>query len=268
MADSSVANSDTLLSGVKKIGTVELLFEAAVSMKLQPNWIIPNGLFAVNVNGTEKYVNFARSSLNSDISVSLIRNKYLTRCILERHGMNNIPFTKATTLDEAISFLHTHKKIIAKPIHGSGSRDIHIITASYELETLDIRSYILEKYIAGTEIRYLVLNDGVIAVHESDYGDSVKEDRALKRISYPKENWDPALISASLRIMGIFNLGFAAVDYMIDASGHAYILEVNSVPGLKWFHAPSEGPAVDVAGHFMNAILPEHYLTPIEREVL
>jgi D-alanine-D-alanine ligase-like ATP-grasp enzyme len=42
---------------------------------------------------------------------------------------------------------------------------------------------------------------------------------------------------------------------MIDESGFAYVLEVNTMPGLKWFHSPTSGPVVDVAGKFLESIL-------------
>ena len=104
-------------------------------------------------------------------------------------------------------------------------------------------------------MRYLVLNDSVIAVHQSEYGTSVAEDRALKRISFAEEEWDETLTELSLKISNIFQLKFIAVDFLIDHEGTAHILEINTVPGLKWFHAPTSGPPVDVATLFIEAML-------------
>jgi len=238
----------------QKVGTAELLFRSAQEMGLSPSWITPDGLFAVLVDGREQYVNFARSPLNSHTAASLAKNKYLTRCILERHEMHNIPFMHPRTLSEAELFLECHGKIIAKPITGSGARDIHIITMPLQLHNVSITNYILEKYIAGKELRYLVLNGSVIGVHRSEYGISIAEDRQLQRISYPASEWSPALISSSLQVARILDLKFAAVDYLVDSSGQAYILEVNTTPGLKWFHAPTSGPIVDVAQQFLAAV--------------
>lgn len=236
-----------------KLGTTELLFRAAKQLGIQPSWVTPGGMFAVSVNGTEKYISCARSSLNPHVAISLAKDKYLTRLILERHGMLNIPFARAQTLAEAELFLSIHGKIIAKPRRGYGSQDIHIITDTSEFEGLAIKTYILEKYIAGTEMRYLILKGSVIAVHQSEYGVSVAEDRALQRISFSPADWNQDLINTSLAIAGILGLKFAAIDFMIDADGTAYILEANSTPGLKWFHAPSSGPVVDVARLFLEA---------------
>lgn len=235
------------------LGSAELLFQCAERMGLHPVWVTPNGLFAVIIDGRERYINTSVSVLNTHLGANLARDKYRTRLILERHGMQNIPFAVAHTPDAAAAFLENHQSIIVKPIRGAGARDIHIIHKQNQLEQIQLDRYILEKYIPGHEVRYLLLNDEVIAVHRSDYGTSVAEDRALRRISYPRVEWDPLLINSSLRIATILGLRFAAVDFMIDTAGKAYILEVNTMPGLKWFHAPTSGPVVDVAGMLLQS---------------
>lgn len=239
---------------VQRIGTAELLFNTAERMGLSPSWVLPEKLFAVSINGEEEYINFACSMLNTEVAASLARNKHSTRMILARHNVLNIPFLQAETVQDAHSFLTKYKKVIAKPLGGSGSRDIHVITDPDQLASLAIDNYILEEYVAGRELRYLVLNDSIIAVHESQYGTSVAADRALKRVSYSKETWDSQLCKESLRIARILKLRFAAIDYIIDAEGRSHLLEVNTAPGLKWFHAPSSGPAVDVARHLLEAM--------------
>lgn len=238
----------------QKLGGAELLYKRAQQMGLQPAWVTPNGTFAVSVNGQEKYISYTLSPLNSHTSASLAKNKYLTRLILERHNMQNIPFARPRSLEDAQKFFQKHRKIIAKPLRGAGAHDIHVIMHAAQLIDLNISDYIFEKYIAGKELRYLILNGKVIGVHLSDYGTSVKEDRPLRRISYPKTTWDPALTSSSIKIAHILDLKFAAIDYLIDASGHAFILEVNTVPGIKWFHAPTSGPVVDVARKFLESV--------------
>lgn len=223
-------------------------------MGLQPDWVTSGGMFAVTIDGNEHYINFARSPLNSHTSASLAKNKYLTRRILERHNIDNIPFARPQKHADAESFLLLHQKIVAKPVAGSGARNIHIITTTDQLRDLELKKYIFEKYITGWEVRYLILDGVVIGVHRSEYGASVAASRPLQRISYPPTAWNQELVSSSLRIASILDLNFAAVDYLVETSGHAYVLEVNSAPGLKWFHAPTQGPAVDVAGQFLETI--------------
>jgi len=246
----------------QRLSTAALLFRCAKKMGLKPNWITPNGLFAVSADGQEKYVNFARSPLNSHTSVSLARNKYLTRLILGRHDMPNIPFVRPHTQTDAELFLRRHRKIVAKPTRGSGSRDIHIVTSAAQLKTLNITKYILEKYIAGSELRYLVLNDTVIGVDHSEYGTSVEVTRPSKHTSHPSTAWSPTLTPLSIQTARILGLKFAAIDYLVDPAGRAYILEVNTTPDLKWFHAPTSGPVVDVARHFLEAIFEDQRTKP------
>ncbi len=250
----AVASSAVNPTAAQKLGTAELLFKSAQHKGLMPTWITP-AVFAITVGKDEHYINFARSPLNSDLSAALAKNKYVTRRILDRHNMPNIPYTLPATHAQAKIFLSVHKKIIAKPIAGAGARDIHIVTQPSQLEALEIDRYILEKYIAGKELRFLLLGGKVVGVHRSEYGTSVAEDRPLQRISYPECEWDPALIQSSLKVVGILNLTFAAIDYLVDASGRAYILEVNTMPGLKWFHAPSSGPVIDIASLFLESVL-------------
>jgi glutathione synthase/RimK-type ligase-like ATP-grasp enzyme len=239
----------------KKLGTSELLFRQADRMGLKPVWVTPNGLFAISTPQGERYVNFATSSLNSHISASLAKNKYLTRVVLGRSGVPNIPFCRPKTMQEALLFLLQHKKIVVKPYDGWGAHDIRIVTTAGELAGIVLRDYIFEKYIAGREMRILVLNDNVVGVHESRYGVSVEATRDLERISYHASEWDAELVASSLQVTRTLGLRFAAVDYLVDDKGTFYLLEVNSSPGLKWFHAPTAGPPVDVAALFLEATL-------------
>jgi glutathione synthase/RimK-type ligase-like ATP-grasp enzyme len=240
----------------ERTSTSELLFTCAQRIGMQPKWLTDH-LFSVVTGNGQRYVLYSRSSLNSHVGIGLSNNKYITRVILEAHDLPNIPFARFSRRTGAEAFLKTHKTIVAKPIKGGGSKNIHIVTALHQLKKLILKNYIFEKYIPGIEIRYLVLKGKVIAVHRSDYGTSVDEHRKLERISYHPIKWQSKLSAMSLKIAKLLELRFAAVDYLIDGSGQVYILEVNSAPGLKWFHSPTTGPMVDVAQLFLQAILDE-----------
>ena len=238
-----------------KLGTTDLLFLQAKQMNLQPEWITNKYLFSIMTKGGARYINGSTSTLNSQVDSALVRNKYHTRLILERSNLPNIPYMRPKNLQEAARFIDEHTTIIVKPVSGQGAQDINIVHSVKQIEHLNIKHYIFEKYVAGTEMRYLILNDDVIAVHQSDYGTSVAEDRYLERLSFAKEDWDATLTKIALTVVKVFRLKFAAVDFLIDESGKDYVLEVNTSPGLKWFHAPTSGPAVDVAALFFDALL-------------
>lgn len=252
-AASSVPGQD-VMAVCQQLGTAELLYKTAQQMGLSPYWIKPNGLFIISTPDGDKYINFARSPLNSHVCASLAKDKYIARLLMERHNLPNIPFAKPQTREQAEEFLDLHGKIIVKPVGGSGARDIHIVSHKDELSGLNIPKYIFEKYISGKEMRYLVISGNVVGVYQSEYGISVKATRNLQCISYGEEDWDPALMRLASRIAKIFRLQFVAVDYLIDAQGKPYVLEINTTPDLKWFHAPTSGPVIDVARQFLEAI--------------
>ena len=243
----------------KKLGSAELLFKAANTMGLQPSWLKQGAIFAISTPDGERYINCSISNVNSQLSSSLVGNKNAARLVLARRGFPTmahlVPFDHA----EACAFLAKYKKIIVKPIKGSNSHDVHIVESPEQLAAFTVQRYILEEYAPGREVRYLLLSDKVIGVHESQYGESVAKDRDLKRISYPHSDWDPMLVGLSLKVAQAFGLRFAAVDYIIGPDGRARILEVNSSPGRKWFHAPTSGPVVDVAGLFLQAMLNDRH---------
>lgn len=243
-----------------QLTSVELLFIESEAIGLDPQWVADKVLFSVTLNNVTHYIGNSKSNANSQKSSSMVQNKYFSRLILQDKGLPNIPFLQTSHLDEASSFLNKHQTIIAKPLLGWGSKDIHIISDSKDLANLDLDKYLFEKYILGREMRYLILNGKVIAVHQSDYGLSVDADRYLERISYPIELWNEELVDKALEISEIFNLQFSAVDFLIDEDENWHILEVNTTPGLKWFHSPTSGPIVNVAKKLMNALIEDEGL--------
>lgn len=247
----------------KKTATADLLFLAAQHMGLQPRWLTKKGLFVIHTAQGERYVNHARSSLNPQVNAGLARNKFHSRLILDRHNLPNIPYARPTTMTEAVHFLVRHEVVVAKPVSGQGSRDIHIIRTPQQLYGLNVKKYIFEKYITGKEMRYLVLDGKVIAVHQSEYGTSVAEDRDLDRISFYEAEWNEELRKLSLTIADVFGLKFIAVDFLLDTKDTIYILEINTVPGLKWFHAPTTGPPVDVASLFLKSLVQDPQATKL-----
>jgi len=245
------------MTTIQKLGTAELLFRRAVQMGLRPVWLAPRKLFSIETARGLRYVYEAKSGSNSHLSSVLARDKAATRRVLQQQGLPSIPFLQTSEYSAAEDFIAAHQKVIVKPLTGSNSRDVRIVESADDLAGLNLAEYILEKYIAGEEMRYLILDGQVIAVHRSDYGVSVAEDRYLERISYPESEWDPGLVGLSLQIAGVFGLRYAAVDFIIGSNGKPLILEVNSSPGMKWFHAPTAGPPVDVARLFLEAMFVE-----------
>lgn len=244
-----------MITGIS-IEDVRFLFKAAKELGGQPEWLVPNWFFAIKTSQGERYINGAFSPLNPRLNTTLAQNKFLTRLILGRHDLPNIPYIVPSGLEQAEAFLAEHHKIIAKPLTGSDCQDVHIVESYQQLPGLATGGYILEKFINGLEMRYLVVGGKVSGVHRREDHDSVAADRQEKRISIPQSEWDPNLIDISQKTTEYMGLGSAAVDFLIeDPANVPYILEVNSAPGIKAFHEPAAGPPVDFAGVFIRAVL-------------
>jgi glutathione synthase/RimK-type ligase-like ATP-grasp enzyme len=243
------------MTDTHKPGSAELLYAAAEEKGLSPVWLVRGQVLAIATTDGDRYLYDAKDSLNSQLSSTLTQDKLATRRILERNNLPSIPSIRPANQGEAEAFIAKHHTIIVKPLKGSNCHDVHIVNATEQLVLFNIKNYILEQYVSGREFRYLILNGKVIGVHESEYGGSVSETRSLKRISYPDSQWSPVLIALALKVAAVFKLHYAAIDFLIAPDGHASILEVNSSPGMKWFHAPTTGPEINVAGMFLEAVL-------------
>jgi glutathione synthase/RimK-type ligase-like ATP-grasp enzyme len=237
--------------------TAILLFEEAKKMKLNPQWLSDYGLFSINVDGRLGYIFYSRNFFNSNLSGFLAMDKHVTRVVLGQNNIKNIPYGMFNTKEEIVQFLKNHTVIIAKPVSGSGSKDIHLISTPEEIPDITFGKYIFEKYIKGEEMRYLVFKNEVIAVHRKLYEGPINNPEKVKRISYPKDTWDKNLTQLSLRIAKILFMRFAAVDYLVDENNTTFVLEVNSSPGLHFFEYPTTGPKIPIARIFLEETIKE-----------
>lgn len=227
--------------------SAKVLFDAAKELGLQPEWVTSFGLLSIRHKSRLHYIYLSKSSLNSDVSSYLAKNKYFSRVIFEKNSLPNIPYLLPQSIEEVEKFLSENKKIIAKPTLGAHSTDVHIFTTSEELSSFNFGKHIFEKYVAGREMRYLVLKDEVIAVHEKRYTTLINNQGIVERISYPKNKWDKKICKTALLAAKAIGLQFAAVDFIVEKNGDFHILEINSSPGLWRFHFPDKGSAVKVA---------------------
>ena len=155
----------------------------AQAMGLKPKQLTDYGLISIEIDGKERYLFYDGSNPNMQLSSWLSMNKHTARTIFAKNGLPNIPFCCPTDLAEAQRFLAEHKKIIAKPLKGQHSKDIVVLTEDQRLKDISLQSSLLEKYIAGKEMRYLVLHGEVIAAHYKSYKGEINNPETVKRIS-------------------------------------------------------------------------------------
>lgn len=224
-------------------------------MGLKPKWLNDFGLFEIEIGGQKHFIFHAYNMLNSQLGMQLARHKHLTRNVIDSYSMLNIPYIRPKTKKEVGEFLSKHKIIIAKPIFGFRAEGIYIIDSIKKIDKLDFENYLLEKFVRGKEMRYLVLNSRIVAVHQKVNIGVVNDPKTVKRISYAKDEWNKEMIKISLKLTQVMGLKFATVDFIINEQNKPYILEVNSAPGLYFFQYPTSGPSIDIAKMFLEASL-------------
>jgi glutathione synthase/RimK-type ligase-like ATP-grasp enzyme len=239
------------------IRSAGILFKEAEKLGLKPKLLTEYGVFLVEVSRKKIYLFDGRTILNNQMAAYIAENKHVTRLILQKEQLPNIPFLLPETYEEAVDFLHVHEQLILKPTLGTNAEGVYLIDSETKLKNYDLTARIMEKYIAGREFRYLVLDNEVIAVHERQHTGEINVKQNVRRISYPEETWDTELTEVAKKTSRALNLRFSAVDFLITSENAAFILEVNSAPGIAWFHEPSEGPAVNVAKMILEKTMQE-----------
>ena len=232
---------------MQDLRAAKTLFRQAQEMGLSPKWLTDYGFFSIKVKEKTGYIFYSTTFLNTQLASYLAKNKHIARVILEENGLPSIPYSVAETEKELKKFIEKQKIIIAKPTLGEHSRDIHLIKSVSDAKGLKFENYIFEKFIKGSEIRYLVLWGKVISVHKKNYKGPINNPDRVKRISLNKRFWDKKLMKIATLAAKSLYLNFAAVDFLVEKDDKAYVLEVNASPGMYLFLNPSRGPKLNLA---------------------
>lgn len=234
--------------------TTAMLYERAQQMGLEPTLLTEYGLMAIKFDGRERYIFMGSSAFNTQLSANLCRNKHVTRVILARHNLPNIPYSLPQTYEEAKVFFDQYQPLIIKPtVGGKRSEGVILVSSETELQQTDFSKSILEQYIKGREERHLVLNGEVLAVHLKLYEGAISSPAVdVERVALEKSDWDIERNDMAVKVADIMGLSFAAIDFIVT-DDKAYILEVNSAPGLSLFQQPHKGPSIDMTRIFLEA---------------
>lgn len=238
----------------------QILFDEAKKLGLNPKWEMDYGLFSVSFHNSSKREYFFHSNLNlnGELSRIMVKNKHFTRLILENNNFVNIPFILPRSPEELRDFFDQHQPIICKPLLGQRSKKVYLIKTKERLEKCSLKMNFFEKYIEGDEHRYLILDGEVIAVQHKTLSPTKKYPWNLRYTGVAQSKWDEELIDQSLKIASIFKLKWAAVDFLLDADGKAWVLEVNSSPGIVKIHHPDDGVKVNVAELIWKVLIQQY----------
>lgn len=211
----------------------EVLFTVAKEMKLKPEKDGDWGLLSIEHHGQRKHLFHSYTPLNSQLGSKLANNKYATRKVLATHGYDNIPFCLPATKEEVVEFFNQHQPIVAKPVNGSNSFAVFLIDSQAELDDVPYQRFYFEKYIDGAEYRYLVLAGEVVKVDRRTLSPQPGKPWKKTIESLDEELWDQALAGQAAAIAQSLDLGFCAVDFIVEPNGKVWVLEVNGSPALN-----------------------------------
>ena len=243
-----------------------LLFDQAQTMGLQPRWETDYGLFSVilpkqnsaqNINKPPTREFFFQTNLNLNGSRAriLAKNKQFTRLVLAQANLPNIPYLLPGSQEQLLTFFNQYQPLICKPLLGDRSLNVKLITTRQQLANCNLTMNFFEQFIKGIEYRCLVLQDKVIALQKKELIPTDQEPWKLFYTGLDKSRWQPALVSMSKQIAQLLHLELAGVDFIVDAQGKNWVLEVNSAPGITKIHHPDAGVSTNAAELIWAAVL-------------
>jgi D-alanine-D-alanine ligase len=177
-------------------------------------------------------------------------NKIISKTVFKAYGLHVGPFMVVSAGDKeplTTAQLELGFPLVVKPSSEGSSVGVSVINTGDELApavklafSYD-REVLLEKYIRGMEVQVGVLGEralGAIEIVPRDvfYSYKAKYEQGMSEHFFParvpeavyKRTLDAGL--AAHRALGC--RGYSRVDFIIDAAGEPYILEVNTLPGM------------------------------------
>ncbi|MDA8421783.1 MAG: D-alanine--D-alanine ligase [Nitrospiraceae bacterium] len=184
------------------------------------------------------------------LASSVGMNKILSKLVFKAHGLLVGPYLvvhaeKREQLSEALSIMSF--PLVVKPSSEGSSVGVSLVYRHDELApAADLafkydREILVEKYITGKEVQVGVLGDralGAIEIvpknvfydYEAKYKEGMSEHFFPARV--PEEVYQRVLQSGLDAHRALGCKGYSRVDFIIDAAGAPYILEVNTLPGM------------------------------------
>lgn len=177
-------------------------------------------------------------------------NKIISKTVFKAYGLHVGPFMIVTAGDKkplTTAQMELGFPLVVKPSSEGSSVGVSVVNTGDELApavklafSYD-RDILIEQYIRGMEVQVGILGEralGAIEIVPKDvfYSYKAKYEQGMSEHFFParvpeavyKRTLDAGL--AAHRALGC--RGYSRVDFIIDASGDPYILEVNTLPGM------------------------------------
>lgn len=128
------------------------------------------GLFRLSHGGRSIACREALSDLTSAVALSRCDDKRLTHRLLEKAGLRQPEQITITKDQDAVDFCARHERVVVKPASGEQGRGVSVDLKAEEDVAAAIKrarelsdSVVLEEYIAGQDLRIIVINEEVVA---------------------------------------------------------------------------------------------------------
>jgi D-alanine-D-alanine ligase len=177
-------------------------------------------------------------------------NKIISKTVFKAYGLHVGPFMVVTAGNKeplTTAQMELGFPLVVKPSSEGSSVGVSVVNTSDDLApavklafSYD-REVLIEKYIRGMEVQVGILGEralGAIEIVPKDvfYSYKAKYEQGMSEHFFParvpeavyKRTLDAGL--AAHRALGC--RGYSRVDFIIDAAGDPYILEVNTLPGM------------------------------------
>lgn len=237
----------------KRHASAEMLFEEAQKQGLKPRWESACGLFSFRTYDRDVFVYYTKLHGNSQLGSQICVDKSLSRAFLAKEGFPNIPFCYSKKPPEINVFFDRYHPLVQKPLLGMKAQGVRLVRSRDEIRMNDLENMILEQYVDGMEYRCLFFHKPLLM--QKKILDPTPAHPWRKHVTTlePSE-WMDELALMTESIAKLLHMSFMAVDFIVDAHGRPWVLELNSMPGLYGFQYPDTGKPVNVAEMLINAI--------------
>jgi D-alanine-D-alanine ligase len=177
-------------------------------------------------------------------------NKIISKAVFKSQGLRVGPYAVVSDGDRgsaAIAMSRIGFPLVVKPSSEGSSVGVSVVNTADEFDaavkqafTYD-REILIEQYIRGMEVQVGILGEralGAIEIVPKDvfYSYKAKYEQGMSEHFFPARI--PEAIYAKTLDAGLAAhqalgcRGYSRVDFIIDAAGEPYILEVNTLPGM------------------------------------
>lgn len=229
-------------------------FKDVLNLEIGDNTLIFNALHGgFGEDGTLQsylsYLNLPYNGANA-LASSIGMNKEVTKKLASTIGIS-IPKSMLITKTSILSYEKVKcvlgSKFVLKPLSQGCSVGLYYVTSKEEYDTfipqaLEIEeSVILEEFITGIEVTVGMLGEEILPLveikHNHDLFDyESKFTPGMSRFIQCElpENMQKNIQKQSKEFFNLLDItDYARLDFIVDESGKAYLLELNTLPGLN-----------------------------------